>query len=167
MRRGYNKEVRVEAIAKRLKGDAWEDIQEHISAKYAVKPSIRQMQKWVEEYQSGNKDPTGVRSIAKEMEDLVNQARMLAEAASGPTGPQAVEFPSWVASQKESGLDIRTAIIASLRLLESQVGRNNFDDALKYYFGQRSELDQFSNWFSGPEGPSGPTGPHGPMDPTH
>lgn len=161
MKRGYKEEVKIEAITKRLMNLTWKEIQDSITQKFEVKPSIRQMQIWFGDYQHGSTDPTGVKHIARTMEDMIGQARMLAEAASGPTGPtgpQGVEFPSWVASQddSENKLDVKTAIVASLRILESQVGKENLFNAVKYYVQNREAMEKYNNWFYGSTGPSGP-----------
>jgi len=55
MRRGYSQEIRAEAITKRYQGREWKEIQAAISKKFGVRPSIRQMQKWFEDYQGPRK----------------------------------------------------------------------------------------------------------------
>jgi len=71
MRRGYNQDIRAEAITQRYQRKEWLDIQAYLKRKYNVAPSIRQMQKWFEDYQGTTNDPTGVKFVAKAIEDAV------------------------------------------------------------------------------------------------
>lgn len=160
-RRGYSQNIRVDAITYRLQGNTWETIQDWIEKQYGVKPSIRQMQKWAEKYQHGKNDPTGIKPIASKMGEMIDRAIMLAEGASGA---KAVEFPAWLATSTttNSELDLKTTIVSSLRFLELQVGKEQFDNALQYYQEIRDQIDSYAGTNSGPTGPSGPDGPRGP-----
>ena len=59
MRRGYSHDIRAEAVTKRFQGKEWKEIQSIVREKFGVKPSIRQMQKWFEDYQGTAEDPSG------------------------------------------------------------------------------------------------------------
>lgn len=156
-RRGYSQNIRVDTITYRLQGDAWLSIQDRIVKQYGVKPSIRQMQKWAERYQQGNNDPTGIKPIASKMGVMIDRAIMLAEGASGA---KAVELPAWLATSTttNSELDLKTTIVSSLRFLELQVGKEQFDNALRYYQEIRGQIDSYAGTNSGPSGPDGPRG---------
>ena len=80
MRDGYNHNIRAEAITMRYQRRRWKEIQSAISEKFSVKPSIRQMQKWFEDYQGTTEDPTGAKYIAKMVEESAELAKPLAQA---------------------------------------------------------------------------------------
>lgn len=161
VRRGYNQNIRIDAITYRLQGSTWVTIQDWLEKQYGVKPSIRQMQKWSETYQHGKNDPTGIKPIASTMTEMIDRARMLAEGASGA---RAFEFPAWLSTltTTDSKLDLKTTIVASLRFLEQQIGREHFDNVLQYYQEIRDQIDSYAGTQSGSTGPSGPSGPRGP-----
>ena len=138
MRRGYSHDVRAEAIARRYQGTEWKEIQAAIQHKYGVKPSIRQMQKWFEDYQGTTDDPTGVKYVAKVIEDAANLARPLAQAKM-----MADVMPLWLKLQKEHNLSVFDAgWVAFLSFFENQVGRENFDRIVKNYLEDRDNFAQ-------------------------
>lgn len=138
MRRGYNQDIRAEAITRRYQGREWKEIQAAIAQKFGVKPSIRQMQKWFEDYQGTTDDPTGVKYIAKVIEDAANLAKPLAQAKM-----MSEVMPVWGQLQKEPGISSSDAgWMAFLSFFESQLGRGNFDRVVKSYQEMRDKLIQ-------------------------
>jgi hypothetical protein len=140
MRRGYSHDVRAEAIASRYQRREWKEIQAAIQQKYSVKPSIRQMQKWFEDYQGATDDPTGVKYVAKMIEDTANLAKPLAQAKM-----MADVMPLWLKLQEEHKLSFFDAgWMAFLSFFEAQLGRENFDRIVKNYQKIRDQLIQQS-----------------------
>jgi hypothetical protein len=136
MRRGYNQYIRAEAITKRYQGREWKEIQDSIVKKFGVKPSIRQMQKWFEDYQGTTDDPTGVKYVAKAIEDAANLARPLAQAKM-----MADVMPLWLKLQDEHKLSFSDAgWMAFLSFFETQLGRENFDRIVQNYLEVRDKL---------------------------
>ena len=136
MRRGYNQDIRAEAITKRYQGREWKEIQDSIVKKFGVKPSIRQMQKWFEDYQGTTDDPTGVKYVAKAIEDATNLARPLAQAKM-----MADVMPLWLKLQDEHKLSFSDAgWMAFLSFFETQLGRENFDRIVQNYLEVRDKL---------------------------
>jgi len=136
MRRGYNQDIRAEAITKRYQGREWKEIQDSIVKKFGVKPSIRQMQKWFEDYQGTTDDPTGVKYVAKAIEDAANLARPLAQAKM-----MADVMPLWLKLQDEHKLSFSDAgWMAFLSFFETQLGRENFDRIVQNYLEVRDKL---------------------------
>ena len=117
------------------------------------------MQKWLEKFKEGKEDPTGEITTAHKVADSIKKGITLGE---GVSGVKAMEFFSWLASQNEGEqkLDIKTSIVNNFYLLESRVGRENFDKALEYY--QKYRNDIFRNTPTTP-GITGITGPIGPI----
>ena len=138
MRRGYSHDIRAEAITKRYQGKEWKDIQDSIVKKFGVKPSIRQMQKWFEDYQGTTEDPTGVKYVAKVIEDAANTAKPLAQARM-----MADVMPLWLKLQEEHKISLSDAgWMAFLSFFEAQIGREDFDRIVKYYLKVRDQLIQ-------------------------
>jgi len=138
MRRGYSHDIRAEAITKRYQGKEWKDIQDSIVKKFRVKPSIRQMQKWFEDYRGTTDDPTGVKYIAKVIEDAANTAKPLAQAKM-----MADVMPLWLKLQEEHKISFSDAgWMAFLSFFESQIGREDFDRIVKNYVKMRDQLIQ-------------------------
>ena len=138
MRRGYSHDVRAEAITRRYHGREWKEIQAAISEKFAVKPSIRQMQKWFEDYQGTTDDPTGVKYVAKMIEDAANVAKPLAQARM-----MADVVPLWSQLQEQYNKSpVDAGWISFLSFFEVQIGRENFDRILKDYLELRDRLTQ-------------------------
>jgi len=136
MRRGYNQDIRAEAITKRYQGKEWKEIQDSIVKKFGVKPSIRQMQKWFEDYQGTTDDPTGVKYVAKVIEDAANLARPLAQAKM-----MADVMPLWMQIQKQPNISpFDAGWMAFLSFFETQLGRENFDRIVQNYLGVRDKL---------------------------
>ena len=136
MRRGYNQDIKAEAITQRYQRKVWQDIQDSIVKKFGMKPSIRQMQKWFENYQGTTDDPTGARYVAKAIEDAANLAKPLVQAKM-----MTDVMPLWQRLQGEHGLSITDAgWIAFLSYLETQIGRDNFDRTVKKYQEMREQL---------------------------
>jgi hypothetical protein len=136
MRRGYNQDIRAEAITQRYQRKEWLDIQAYLKRKYNVAPSIRQMQKWFEDYQGTTNDPTGVKFVAKAIEDAVNTAKPLAQAK------MMVEvMPLWTKLQTEYKIPATDAgWMALLVFFETQIGRKDFDRIVKKYKELRDKL---------------------------
>jgi hypothetical protein len=138
MRRGYSQDIRAEAITRRYQGREWKEIQETIGEKFGVKPSIRQMQKWFEDYQGTTDDPTGVKYVAKMVEDAADMAKPLAQAKM-----MGELIPLWARLQEEYGKSaVDAGRISFLYIFEKQIGRENFDRILKDYSKLRNKLTQ-------------------------
>jgi len=138
MRRGYNQDIRAEAITKRYQGKEWKEIQTAIAQKFGVTPSIRQMQKWFENYQGTADDPTGVKYVAKVIEDAANLAKPLAQAKM-----MADVMPLWLKLQEEHKISFSDAgWMAFLSFFEAQIGREDFDRVVKNYLKMRDQLIQ-------------------------
>lgn len=138
MRRGYSQYIRAEAITKRYQGREWKEIQAGIAEKFGVKPSIRQMQKWFEDYQGTTDDPTGVKYVAKAIEDAANLAKPLAQAKM-----MADVMPLWLKLQEEHKISFSDAgWMAFLSFFEAQIGREDFDRIVKNYLKMRDQLIQ-------------------------
>ncbi len=138
MRRGYSQDIRAEAITKRYQRKEWKEIQDSIVKKFDVKPSIRQMQKWFEDYQGTTDDPTGAKYVAKVIEDAANRASPLAQAKM-----MANVIPLSIRLQEEhnmSGFD--AGWMAFLAFFETQLGRKDFDRIVKNYLEVRDKLAQ-------------------------
>ena len=138
MRRGYSQGIRAEAITKRYQGKEWKEIQAAIAQKFGMKPSIRQMQKWFEDYQGTTDDPTGVKYVAKAIEDAANLAKPLAQAKM-----MADVMPLWSRLQEQHKVSFSDAgWMAFLSFFEAQIGRENFDRIVKNYLKMRNKLIQ-------------------------
>ena len=138
MRRGYNQDIRAEAITQRYQRKEWQDIQDSIVKKFGMKPSIRQMQKWFENYQGTTDDPTGAKYVAKVIEDAANTAKPLAQAKM-----MAEVMPLWANLQNEQNMSSSDAgWMAFLSFFEAQIGRKDFDRIIKKYYELRDKLIQ-------------------------
>ena len=136
MRRGYNQDIRAEAITQRYQHKGWQDIQDSIVKKFGMKPSIRQMQKWFENYQGTTEDPTGVKYVAKAIEDAANTAKPLAQAKM-----MADVMPLWLKLQDEHKISSTDAgWIAFLFFFEAEIGHENFDRIFRIYYELRDKL---------------------------
>jgi hypothetical protein len=140
MRRGYNQDIKAEAITQRYQRKVWQDIQDSIVKKFGMKPSIRQMQKWFENYQGTTDDPTGAKYVAKVIEDAANTAKPLAQAKM-----MAEVMPLWANLQNEQNMSSSDAgWMAFLSFFEAQIGRKDFDRIIKKYYELRDKLIQRS-----------------------
>lgn len=138
MRRGYNQDIKAEAITQRYQRKVWQDIQDSIVKKFGMKPSIRQMQKWFENYQGTTDDPTGAKYVAKVIEDVANTAKPLAQAKM-----MAEVMPLWANLQNEQNMSSSDAgWMAFLSFFEAQIGRKDFDRIIKKYYELRDKLIQ-------------------------
>ena len=138
MRRGYSHDVRAEAITRRYQGMEWRGIQVAISEKFGVRPSIRQMQKWFDDYRGTTDDPTNVKYMAKVIEDAANLAKPLAQAKM-----MAGVMPLWMQIQKQPNIStVDAGWLAFLSFFEAQIGRENFDRLVKDYLELRDGLMQ-------------------------
>ena len=138
MRRGYSQDIRAEAITGRYRGREWKEIQAGISEKFGVKPSIRQMQKWFEDYQGTTDDPTGVKFIAQAVEESANLAKPLAQAKM-----MSDVMPVWCQLHDRYGLSIEEAgWVAMWSFFETQLGRDKLDHAYSLYLEYRDKLPQ-------------------------
>ena len=138
MRRGYSQDIRAEAITRRYQGREWKEIQIGIGEKFGVTPSIRQMQKWFEDYQGTTEDPTGIKYVVKVIEDAANMAKPLAQAKM-----MADVMPLWSRLQERHKVSLVDAgWIAFLSFFEAQIGRENFDRVIKNYLKLRDKLTQ-------------------------
>lgn len=136
MRRGYNQDIRAEAITQRYQRKGWQDIQDSIVKKFGTKPSIRQMQKWFENYQGTTGDPTGVKYVAQVIEDAANTAKPLAQAKM-----MAEVMPLWANLQNEQNMSSSDAgWMAFLSFFEAQIGHKDFDRIIKKYYELRDKL---------------------------
>jgi hypothetical protein len=136
MRRGYNQDIRAEAITQRYQRKEWLDIQAYLKRKYNVVPSIRQMQKWFEDYQGTKDDPSGVKFITKAIEDAANTAKPLAQAKM-----MTEVMPLLTKLQKEYKMPATDAgWMAFLVFFETQIGRKDFDRIVKKYQELRDKL---------------------------
>jgi hypothetical protein len=140
MRRGYNQDIRAEAITKRYQGREWKEIQTAIIQKFDVKPSIRQMQKWFEDYQGTTVDPTGVKFVAKVVEDSANLVKPLAQAKM-----MGEVLPLLSYLQEQYSMDVSEAgLVAMWSFFESQVGRETLDHTYSRYRELRDKLPHHS-----------------------
>lgn len=138
MRRGYNQDIKAEAITQRYQRKVWQDIQDSIVKKFGMKPSIRQMQKWFENYQGTTDDPTGAKYVANVIEDAANTAKPLAQAKM-----MAEVMPLWANLQNEQNMSSSDAgWMAFLSFFEAQIGRKDFDRIIKKYYELRDKLIQ-------------------------
>lgn len=138
MRRGYSQDIRAEAITGRYRGMEWKEIQAAIGEKFDVRPSIRQMQKWFEDYQGTTDDPTGTKYLVKAIEDSADLARPLAQAKMmGDIMPLLGQL------QEQHNIPLPDAgWIAVLSFFEAQIGRESFDRIVQSYLGLRDNLIQ-------------------------
>ncbi len=136
MRDGYRYEVRAEAITMRYQKKRWKEIQVAISQKFGVMPSIRQMQKWFEDYQGTTDDPTGAKYIAKIVEEAADFAKPLAQAKM-----MGEIMPLWAQLREKHGIDFSDAgWMAMLAYWEAQIGRESFDRIVDGYRAHRDKL---------------------------
>lgn len=136
MRRGYSQDIRVQAITMRYQKRSWKEIQAAIGEKFGVKPSIRQMQKWFEDYQGTTDDPTGAKYIAKIVEESADLAKPLAQAKM-----MSEIIPVWGKLQEEHNMNaFEAGWMAFLSFFEAQIGRENFDRIVKNYLEIRDKL---------------------------
>ena len=136
MRRGYNTDIRTEAVTKRYQGKEWLEIQEAIVQKFGVKPSIRQMQHWFEAYKGTEEDPTGAKYIARAIEDSANLAKPLAQAKM-----MTEVMPVWQKLLAEKDISPADAgWVAFLYYLERQIGREKFDQINRLFRKFRDRL---------------------------
>ena len=137
MRDGYSYNIRAEAITMRYQKKKWKEIQAAIVEKFGVRPSIRQMQKWFEEYQGTTDDPTGAKYIAKIVEESAELAKPLAQAKM-----MSEVMPIWSQLQKQRKMDpLEAGLVAVWYFFEKQVGRKKLDSSYSRY---REERDRFS-----------------------
>jgi len=135
MRRGYDKDIRAEAVTRRWQGKRWEEIRETIGQKFGVRPSIRQMQKWFEEYREATNEPVGERAIASMVKDAAERARPLAYLEMMTN-----VMPLWRQLQRY-GLSVEDAAwVAMERFWEAQIGRERYDRIHSVYMEIRDKL---------------------------
>jgi len=116
----------------------WKEIQAAIREKFGVKPSIRQMQKWFEDYQGTTDDPTGAKYIAKIVEESAELAKPLAQAKM-----MSEVMPIWGKLREEHKISFSDAgWMAFLSFFEAQIGREDFDRIVKNYLKMRDQLIQ-------------------------
>lgn len=137
MRRGYSHDIRAEAITRRYQGREWKEIQSAIGQKFGVRPSIRQMQKWFEDYQGTADDPTGVRFVAKVVEDSANLVKPLVQAKM-----MNEVFPLCHYLQQHKLSVFEAGLVATWCFFERQFGRENLDHTYSLYQGLRDDLPQ-------------------------
>lgn len=135
MRRGYNSDIRTEAITQRLQNKEWLEIQDALDKKFKKKPSIRQMQQWVEDYKGTTDDPTGVRYLAKAIEDAANLAKPLAQ-----INMMKEVVPAWTKIQLLGVLPEDAPYVAYLYFLEIQLGRDKVDRIIDEYSKVRNKM---------------------------
>jgi hypothetical protein len=138
MRDGYSHNIRAEAITMRYQRKRWKEIQTAISGKFGVKPSIRQMQKWFENYQGTTEDPTGAKYIAKIVEESAELAKPLAQAKI-----MSEVMPIWGKLREEYNMGIFEAgLVAMWHFFEGQVGRENLDRSYSLYQELRDKFGE-------------------------
>ena len=138
MRDGYNHNIRAEAITMRYQRRRWKEIQSAISEKFSVKPSIRQMQKWFEDYQGTTEDPTGAKYIAKMVEESAELAKPLAQAKM-----MSEVMPIWGKLREQHNMDpLEAGLVAVWYFFESQVGRENLERSYSRYKELRDRPNQ-------------------------
>ncbi len=136
MRRGYKTEIRTKVVTLRLQNKDWDNIRFLIKQEYDVSPSIRQMQKWVGDYNKGTDDPTGAKYVSQVIEETANMAQPLAQAKM-----MADVMPLWSKLQNRSDISSTDAgWIAFLSFFEAQIGRRDFDRIVKRYREIRDEI---------------------------
>ncbi|MBT9143273.1 MAG: hypothetical protein DDT32_01656 [Syntrophomonadaceae bacterium] len=137
MRRGYSQNIRAEAITKRYRGKPWSEIQSAICEKFGVRPSIRQMQKWFEDYRGTANDPTGAAYIAKVVEESADLAKQLAQVQM-----MSDVMPIWFLLQEQPyDLSVFDAgLVAMWYFFEKQFGREEIDSTYSLYQGIRDKL---------------------------
>jgi hypothetical protein len=135
MRRGYDKDIRAEAVTRRWQGKRWEEIRETIGQKFGVRPCIRQMQKWFAEYRGATDEPVGERAIAAMVKDAAERARPLAYLEMMTN-----VMPLWRQLQRY-GLSVEDAAWVALeRFWEAQIGRERYDRIHSVYLEVRDRL---------------------------
>jgi len=145
MRRGYNQDIRAEAITAHYQGKEWKEILATINKKYGVSPSIRQMQKWVENYQGTSEDPTGVRHLAQVIEDTANRAQPLAQAKM-----MVDVMPHWIQLHEQYDLSPSDAgLVAMWFFFENCNDRETIDRTYSAYKKLRDKI----KWQSGSSSP--------------
>ena len=138
MRDGYNHNIRAEAITMRYQRRRWKEIQSAISEKFSVKPSIRQMQKWFEEYQGTTDDPTGAKYIAKIVEESAELAKPLAQAKM-----MSEVMPIWGKLREEYNVGtFEAGLVAVWYFFEGQVGRDKLDRSYSLYQELRDKFGE-------------------------
>jgi len=129
MRRGYSQDIRAEAILRRYEGKTWKEVQAAISGKFGLKPSIRQMQQWFENYQGTTGAQTEAEYFAKTIKQVADAAVPLAQARM-----MFDVMPIWSQLKDQHKIADSDALwIAFMSLLETQIGRDNFDRIFKRY----------------------------------
>ena len=138
MRRGYSQDIRAEAITRRYHGMEWKEIQLAISEKFDASPSIRQMQKWFEDYQGTTDDPTGAKYIAKIVEESAELAKPLAQAKM-----MSEVMPIWGKLQEQHNMaPLEAGLVAVWYFFENQVGRDKLDRSYTLYQELRDRISQ-------------------------
>ena len=129
MRDGYSYNIRAEAITMRYQKRRWKEIQVTIDEKFGVRPSIRQMQKWFEDYQGTTDDPTGAKYIAKIVEESAELAKPLAQAKM-----MSEVMPIWDKLREEQKMaPFEAGLVAMWHFFEGQVGRESLDRSFSLY----------------------------------
>ena len=138
MRDGYSYNIRAEAITMRYQKKKWKEIQAAIVEKFGVRPSIRQMQKWFEEYQGTTDDPTGAKYIAKIVEESAELAKPLAQAKM-----MSEVMPIWGKLQEQHNMaPLEAGLVAVWYFFENQVGRDKLDRSYTLYQELRDRISQ-------------------------
>jgi len=96
------------------------------------------MQKWFEDYQGTTDDPTGVKYVAKMVEDAADLAKPLAQAKM-----MAEVVPLWSQLQERHKIPPDDAgWMAVLDFFEAQIGRERFDCIVDDYRKLRDKLER-------------------------
>ena len=152
MRRGYSHDIRAEAIVGRFRGKGWKEIQAGIGEKFGVKPSIRQMQKWFEDYKGTTDDPTGVRLLAQVVEESAKRVQPLVQAKM-----MSDIIPLWSRLCDQWGLEAEEAgWVAMWLFFEVQLGREKLDFSYSLYQRYRDKLSREIGMLSKEAWPSPP-----------
>jgi hypothetical protein len=146
MRRSFKREVRDYVIVERYKMRPWKDIVADVREKFGIEPpTVRIMQRWFSEYKGATADPTGVKSVARVIEDAANEAKPLAQAKMmGEVFPvwSFLQGPPHYLSSYEAGL------VAMWKFYEIQIGRDYLDRTYEVYRQVRDEIPESA--FKGP-----------------
>lgn len=138
MRRSFKREVRDYVIVERYKRKPWKQIESEVREKFGIEPpSIRIMQSWFQSYRTTSDDPSGVKFIATAVAEAANRARPIAYTKMMEGMPLLWRlYEHYKVPMEDAGW------MVCLSVLETQVGRENFDRIVSDYQKLRDEFIQ-------------------------
>lgn len=138
MRRSFKREIRDYVIVERYKRKPWKQIVTEVEDRFGIEPpSIRIMQSWFQAYQKSADDPTGVKFIATAIEEAANRAKPIAYTKMMEEMPLLWRlYEQYKVPMEDAGW------MVCLSVLETQVGRENFDRIVSDYQKLRNEFIQ-------------------------